>query len=152
LIEGVVLTALAENAVTYRKQVMTPTETNSVATAIRSSICLAARERLYVIVDACQASDLVDVARSKFKQPVRMLFKGAAASCEEVESVAPFFIPVDLATEFLEHWSAFWGRNAGILFVSAAEPRVIFRHLRKIFVVQDEQGQEYFFRFYDQRN
>lgn len=123
----------------------------SVAMAIRSSICLKAAERLYVILDACQASDLVDVARSQFKQPVRMLFKGAAASCEEIESVAPYFIPVDLETEFLEHWSEFWGRNAGILFVSAAEPRVIFRHLRKIFVVQDEQGQEYFFRFYDPR-
>ena len=130
---------------------MTTVEATSNSAAIRTHLSVKAPDRLYVIVDACQAFDLVNVARSKFKQPTRMLFKGAAASVEEIESVAPFFIPVDLETDFLEHWSAFLGKSAGILFVSAAEPREIFRHLRQIFVVQDEKGQEHFFRFYDPR-
>lgn len=143
---------------------MTPLEANSVAVspdveqspqlfaaAIRSHISLKPSERLYAIVDACQAPELVDLARSKHCQPTRMLFKGAAASLPEVESFAPFFIPVDLETDFLEHWAAYCGKNAGILFVSSAEPRAIFRHLRNIFIVQDEAGQEYFFRFYDPR-
>jgi hypothetical protein len=130
---------------------MTTVEANSDLIAIRSHLGVKAPDSLYVIVDACQASELVDVARSEFKQPTRMLFKGAAASFEEIESVAPFFIPVDMETDFLEHWLTFLGKSAGILFVSNAEPREIFRHLRKIFVVQDEKGQEHFFRFYDPR-
>lgn len=138
--------------VNFRKELeMTTAQTDSIAAAIRSRISLQPTERLYAIIDACQAPELVDLAGSKFGQPTRMLFKGAATCFKEVESFAPFFIPVDLETDFLEHWSACWGKNAGILIVSSAEPRGIYRHLRKIFVVQDEEGQEYFFRFYDPR-
>ncbi len=129
----------------------TTVEANTLSAALRSHLCLKAPERLYAVVDACQAPELIELARSKLGQPTRMLFKGKAAALEEVESFAPFFIPIDLETDFLEHWAAYWDKNAGILFKSSAEPRAIFRHLRKIFIVQDESGQEHFFRFYDPR-
>lgn len=129
----------------------TTVQPDTIAAAIRSQIALNSNELLYTVVDACQAPELIELARSKFGQPIRMLFKGKAAALEEVESFAPFFIPVDVETDFLEHWATYWGKNAGILFASEAEPRAIFRHLRKIFVVQDEEGQEHFFRFYDPR-
>lgn len=126
-------------------------EPKAIASTIRLARAVDATERLYTVVDACLAPELIELARTEFKQPVRMLFKGKAAALEEVESFAPFFIAIDLETDFLEYWAAYWYENAGILFTSTAEPRVIFRHLRKIFIVQDESGQEYFFRFYDPR-
>ena len=116
----------------------TTVQPDTIPVAIRSQIVLNSTERLYTVVDACQAPELIEMARGKFGQPTRMLFKGKAAALEEVESFAPFFIPIDLKTDFLEH-------------MSKAEPRAIFRHLRKIFVVQEEGGQEHFFRFYDPR-
>lgn len=106
---------------------------------------------LYAVVDACQAPELIDLARSKYGQPNRMLFKGKAAALEEVESFAPFFITIDPETDFLDHWITYSGKNAGVLFTSSVEPVRIFRHLRKIFVVEDEGGQEHFFRYYDPR-
>ena len=129
----------------------TTVQPDTIPVAIRSQIVLNSTERLYTVVDACQAPELIEMARGKFGQPTRMLFKGKAAALEEVESFAPFFIPIDLKTDFLEHWAGYLGKNAGILFMSKAEPRAIFRHLRKIFVVQEEGGQEHFFRFYDPR-
>ncbi|RMF85393.1 MAG: DUF4123 domain-containing protein, partial [Planctomycetota bacterium] len=43
------------------------------------------------------------------------------------------------------------GESAGILLLSDAEPADMFAHLRKLFVVTDEDGGEYSFRFYDPR-
>ncbi len=44
LIDGVVLTALVQSAVSFRNQEMMPTETSFVAAAIRLSICLDSAE------------------------------------------------------------------------------------------------------------
>ena len=129
----------------------TDLEQEPIAVWIRSQLSGDASARLYAVVDACQAPELIDLARSKYGQPNRMLFKGKAAVLEEVELFAPFFISIDPETDFLDHWITYWGKNAGVLFTSSAEPIRIFRHLRKIFVVEDETGQEHFFRFYDPR-
>ena len=55
------------------------------------------------------------------------------------------------ASPFLHAWSAALGRNGGVLLQSAATLDDLSAHLRKIFVVRDEQEQEYFFRYYDPR-
>jgi hypothetical protein len=128
---------------------MSTTEATSLAAAIRANLQLQPGERLYTVVDACQDAELAFEAQSRFGQPIRMLFKGAAA--QYMRDVAPYFIPIDLASEYLERWAAAWGKNAGILLTSSADPGRVFRHLREIFVVKDGAGQEYFFRFYDPR-
>jgi hypothetical protein len=51
----------------------------------------------------------------------------------------------------LDNWAKRWGTSAGILLASLTEEDALFAHLRKIFVVEDEEKQEYFFRFYDPR-
>jgi hypothetical protein len=106
---------------------------------------------LYAVVDACQASALIELASRQYGQPKRMLFRGKAAALEEVESFAPFFIPIDVESDLLEYLITYFGTNFGVLFTSNAEPVKVFRHLRKIFVVEDDKGQEHFFRFYDPR-
>jgi hypothetical protein len=119
------------------------------AKALREQIELQPGERLYGIVDAAQDKELAFEARDRFKLPIRMLFQGEAA--EYMGDVAPYLIPIDPGSEYLESWAERWDRNVGILLTSFADPLKLFRHLREIFVVKDEEGQEYFFRYYDPR-
>jgi hypothetical protein len=119
------------------------------AEALRAQIQLRSGERLYGIVDAAQDKELAFEARDRFKLPIRMLFQGEAA--EYMDDVAPYFIPIDPASGYLDCWAERWGKNAGILLTSSANPEKLFRHLREIFVVKDEEGQEFFFRYYDPR-
>ncbi|MDZ4848463.1 MAG: DUF4123 domain-containing protein [Pirellulaceae bacterium] len=130
---------------------MTKRDPDAIATLIRRESLAAPSVRMYIVVDGCQANEFVLLAKEKYSQPARSLFKGALASCEEMELVAPYFLCTDVQSDFLNQWTEYWGMNAGVMFTSSAEPRVIFRHLRSVFVVQDESDQEYFFRFYDPR-
>lgn len=128
---------------------MTTTDATSLAAALRSHLDLQPGERLYGIVDACQDKDLAFEARDRFKVPIRMLFQGNAA--QYMDEVAPYLIPIDPASDYLESWAQRWGKNVGILLTTPADPAKLLRHLRDIFVVKDEAGQNYFFRFYDPR-
>lgn len=119
------------------------------AETLRTHVDVRRGESLYAIVDAAQDKELAFEADERFQLPIRMLFQGAAAPymCD----VAPYFIPIAPQCEYLESFASRWGQSAGILLASRADPIKIFRHLRQIFVVKDEEGQEYFFRFYDPR-
>ena len=123
--------------------------TSPLAEALREQIKLQPGERLYGIVDAAQDKELAFEARDRFKLPIRMLFQGEAA--EYMDDVAPYLIPIEPESEYLESWAQRWGKNIGILLTSSADPLKLYRHLRGIFVVKDEEGQEYFFRYYDPR-
>jgi len=103
----------------------------------------------YVIIDACQDYELVGLLRNKFHKSPKSLFEGEAAG--GMAEVAPYVIPVELSGEFLDLWAARWGGNTGVLFSSAAELETLHKHLRKIFIVEDDSGQEFFFRYYDPR-
>lgn len=126
-----------------------PTAASSLAEALRKQINLQPGEMLYGIVDAAQDKELAFEARDRFHLPIRMLFQGEAA--QYMDDVAPYLVPIDPASEYLESWASRWGKNAGILLTTYADPEPLFRHLREIFVVKDEEGQEYFFRYYDPR-
>lgn len=125
-------------------------DARTIAATIRANLNLQRGEQLYTIVDACQDKELVFEAKTKFNQPIRSLFSGAGT--ESMADYAPYFIPIDLSNEYLERWCESWGKNAGIMIVSDAHSTALYRHMRDIFVVKDEKGQEYFFRFYDPRN
>jgi hypothetical protein len=77
------------------------------------------------------------------------LFQGEMAAA--TSTVAPYVVPIDPAGGYLNNWAQRWGRNAGILLASAADSERLCSHLREVFVVTNEQGQEHFFRFYDPR-
>ncbi len=128
---------------------MTTTEAASLAASIRARLDLQPGERLYGVVDAAQDAELAFEAERRFGLPIRMLFQGDAS--QYMREVAPYLIPVDPASEYLESWAQRWGKHVGILLTTPADPAKLLRHLREIFVVKDESGQEYFFRFYDPR-
>ena len=50
-----------------------------------------------------------------------------------------------------ERRAAHWGKSAGILSTTSADPYSLFARLRGVFITEDESGQEYFFRLYDPR-
>ena len=77
------------------------------------------------------------------------VFRARQYGFEDFESITPFFISIAPETSFLERWVTYWGKNAGFMFTFSAEPLTVFRQLRKVFIVQEESGQEHFFRFYD---
>jgi len=103
----------------------------------------------YVIVDAAQDYAPIVLLREQFHKSPHSLFEGEAAAA--MAEVAPYVSPVELSGEFLDMWFSRWGGNHGVLFTSAADADTLHKHLRKIFVVEDDSGQEYFFRYYDPR-
>lgn len=123
--------------------------TSQLAVALRDAIALGPGERLYGVVDAAQDADFALDAQRRFGLPMRMLFQGEAA--QYMGEVAPYLVPIPLDSEYLEAWADRWGKNVGILLTTSAAPDKVLRHLRDVFVVKDEEGQEYFFRFYDPR-
>jgi hypothetical protein len=126
-----------------------PERTSQLAAALRERIALRRGERLYGIVDAAQDAELAFEAERRFGVKIRMLFQGEAA--QYMTEVAPYLVPIDPGSEYLESWAQRWGKNVGVLLTTAADPAKLFRHLREIFVVKDEEGHEYFFRYYDPR-
>lgn len=103
---------------------------------------------LYAVVDGAQNLDLAFAAKRAGYDPIS-LFVGERAA--QLGQVAPYFFPVPRGAPYFEEWTAALGSHAGVLVDSPADPRVLFTHLRSVFVVQDETGQEYFFRYYDPR-
>lgn len=105
--------------------------------------------KLYAIVDGVQAVELAFVARL-MGHPVYTLFSGDMA--EAVAHAGPHLIAVERPLPFLEKWVETVGHHCGVLLQTEAELDLLYTHLREIFVVTDEEeGQEYFFRYYDPR-
>ena len=107
------------------------------------------REHVYAVVDAARDNELAVAARSRFGLRLHTLFEGELA--QYLDHAAPHLIPVRLDCEYVELWAEHLGRSAGILLLTNADTDALRAHLRRMFVVTDEHGEEYFFRFYDPR-
>lgn len=119
------------------------------AEALRAQLQLVPGESLYGIVDGAQDLELAYEAKCLYGQKIRSLFEGEIAPA--VAEVAPYVVPIDPASGYLENWGRRCGSNAGILVTTAVDPDTFYGHVRAIFIAEDEQGQHYFFRFYDPR-
>lgn len=126
-----------------------PTDTGGIAAALRAALPSSPGKHVYGVVDAASCADLAFEAQIKHGQQIRTLFLEEVAT--QAWNVAPYLVSVNPASAYLDSWARKWGTNAGVLMVSEADVETLHRHLREIFVVQDETGQEHFFRFYDPR-
>jgi hypothetical protein len=106
-------------------------------------------DTLYALIDGAAAFDLVTDARESGGQEARPLFQGALSA--SLIDVAPYLVTINPESGFLEEWSRRVGQSAGFLLVSDADPNTLYAHLRDIFEAVDEDGQQYFFRYYDPR-
>ena len=93
--------------------------------------------------------DLVTDAEDMSGAKAQSLFLPDAR--EALRSVAPYLVSISPTSDFLDRWAARFGTNSGILMLSTASTDALHAHLRRTFVVADEEGQEYFFRYYDPR-
>jgi hypothetical protein len=119
----------------------------AVVAAIRS--LAPASGRLFGVIDGARCIDLAYEAKLRFGKEIRKLFLPEVQT--QLWHVAPYLVPIDPASEYVDSWAKRWGTAAGVLLTSMGEEEALAAHLRKIFVVEDEEKQEYFFRFYDPR-
>jgi hypothetical protein len=126
-----------------------PFDHSTVAAALKENLKLADGQRLYGVVDAASCVDLAFEAKFQYGKEIRSLFLPEVQT--PLWDVAPYLVPIDPSSGYLDNWARRWGTNAGVLLVAGADEQTLYEHLRKIFVVEDEEKQEYFFRFYDPR-
>jgi len=125
-----------------------PPEPSSPRAALVALLAEGGKDRLYAIVDGSQAIELAMAARVN-GQRLFTLFEGDMAV--QVAHAGPILIPVEKPSAFLEKWAEALGKSAGILLQTSADLPTLFAQLQHVFVVKDEEGQEYFLRFYDPR-
>ena len=126
-----------------------PTSSPEPAEVLRAHIRLAPGESLCGIVDGARDLELAYEAKCLYEKEIWNLFESDVA--EALADVAPYLIMFDPGEGYLESWSRRLGKSAGILFMAASDPYKLYAHLRNILIVEDEDNQPYFFRFYDPR-
>lgn len=104
--------------------------------------------KLYALIDGAQAFELAFSARLMGHE-LYTIFSGDLA--EPLAHVGPCLAVIGEPSAFVQKWLEHLGSHAGVLFESAAHFEAVYAHLRSVFVATDEEGQEYFFRFYDPR-
>ena len=116
---------------------------------ITDALAAAPWRRLYGIIDGARCPDLVSEAENDFGLRPRSLFLPELWA--ELREVSPYVVEIDPARGYLARWAARFGTSAGVLLISGADGMTVREHLRRTFVVTDETGQEFFFRYYDPR-
>lgn len=106
-------------------------------------------EKLYALVDGAQDLAFALSLPGRFDRPILSLFDEPGAS--RLRDVTPYLAHIEIDNELLSMWAERLQDNLGILLLSKAEPEEMRTHLRTLFRVTDEEGEEYFFRFYDPR-
>ena len=117
--------------------------------SLRDCIRLSPDECLCAVVDAARDLELAYEAKCLYNKEIWNLFESDVA--EALGDVAPYLIVFDPNEGYLESWTSCLGKSAGILFIAASDPYKLYAHLRDIFIVEDEDNQPFFFRFYDPR-
>jgi hypothetical protein len=108
-------------------------------------------ETLYAVVDAAQDYRLAVGARDILGEPLRPLFSNAP---HFMTRMGPYLVRIKCTNrypEYMKLWTDQLGGNRGILFFSKAWPKTLRQHLRTLFKVYDEEGEMFYFRFYDPR-
>lgn len=128
------------------------TVAESLLAHLEDGLQLSRATHLYALVDGAQDVELAFTARLMGHR-LFTLFEGDMA--EHLAHVGPCLVALEWKRgerlAYLEAWVDTIGKNAGVLLQTSADLRTLARHLREIFVVTDEEGQEYFFRYYDPR-
>jgi hypothetical protein len=105
-------------------------------------------QRVYVILDACDAPAVPPKAQSLGEERAVSLYNGTAQ--EDYWAIAPYLCKADV--ELLE-WikDALWKEPWGIVAVSNADFAAVRAHFRKFLIVQSPENEHWYFRFYDPR-
>jgi hypothetical protein len=127
---------------------MTEVSTTSVD-ALRREVRVPPGDFLYAMADSARAPELVEAARKTKGIALKSLLIGPMGNA--IAQAAPYIIGMALDSPFMENWSRHFGGSAGILLTTPADMDTLFEHLRDIFIAKTEDGEKYYFRYYDPR-
>ena len=110
---------------------------------------LAAQERLFAIVDACDAPQVPEVCEALGKSRAVSLYSGEAAVM--YSDIAPYLFQVDaMVLDWLQQ--SLWHEPWGVFVVApGSDLESLRKHFRQFLIVLDPEGEEMYFRFYDPR-
>lgn len=106
-------------------------------------------EPLYALLDAARDPQVLELLQETTEE-YQSLYEGDKQ--EELAEVAPYLIhlnPFSVFTETLLHRG--WGKSWGVFLTSRETFKTIRKNFRFLQFVEDENGQELYFRFYDPR-
>jgi len=103
----------------------------------------------HILLDAARMNEYMSTAQELNKQ-YDSLYRGGVE--ESLSEVAPYIFIFPKNSEF-SNWyiNSGWGDSWGILLKSSLSLPELHKHFRKFLMVQTEDGDELYFRFYDPR-
>jgi len=103
----------------------------------------------YLLLDAARMQGAIHRAR-ELNPDHTCLYEGDSERF--LAAVAPWLFSFDPTTPFGEWVVAEGaGRSWGVFLRCAADPVALYKHLRKFLIVENEEGREMYFRYYDPR-
>jgi hypothetical protein len=109
---------------------------------------VAPQEPLYALLDAAREPGGPEQAE-KSGVAFESLFAGQAGN--DLAHVAPYVVEFRPRSSFGQWWFGKWGGSAGVLIETRASLAELRRHFRTLLIVRGEDGDKYYFRFYDPR-
>ena len=105
--------------------------------------------RVFYVFDGARLEDELDTAQA-LNPNFDSLYRGQSE--ETLASVAPYIFTVERGSEF-ERWyfDKGWGDSWGVIVYADDDMKSLHKHFRKFLMVQTEDGEELYFRFYDPR-
>lgn len=104
-----------------------------------------------LLLDAARMEYAMDSAR-ELNPLHKSLYRNKQGEDEILSSVAPFLFSYPHSTGFEDFIiNQGWGNSWGIWVESEADFDTVYKHFRRFLMVQTEDGQELYFRFYDPR-
>ncbi len=102
---------------------------------------------LWAVLDAARDDRILSLLREHV-DPYRCLYEGPEA--ETMADAAPYLVRFRSDSRLLERVVAEgWGRRWGVWLLSNKRLRDVRTHLRRFLMVQDESGEQLYFRYYD---
>ena len=102
--------------------------------------------RLYLLLDASRSFE-IPVMLDALSEDAVCLFDGAAK--EDFADTAPWLTPVSVDDDVFDwYMDEGWGRDWGVFLISSQTTGRVKSSLKRSVMVQDEDGQEMFFKFY----
>ncbi|MFH1897553.1 MAG: DUF4123 domain-containing protein [Candidatus Desantisbacteria bacterium] len=107
------------------------------------------KNNLFAILDTAISSDMLSELRTE-KITYVSLFEEKTGDL--LQDVVPYLIQCPQESKFTK-WliSTGWKQNWGIFFVSESSIEELRQHFRHFLLTEDEDGIQYYFRFYDPR-
>jgi Domain of unknown function (DUF4123) len=103
----------------------------------------------YILLDAAKMEQEMDQAK-RLNPDFDSLYRGSSE--EDLHGVAPYLLKFNSHSNFAAwYFQNGWGDAWGILCKSSWPMNELHKHFRKFLIVQLEDGEELYFRFYDPR-